>query len=591
MRKTLSILLCLLLLFASSSTALAAPANGYGNHGVNKGLKLKFAIQLEKMLAGNEYVQFADAEHHWAKKSIGLLYASGLFNGYPDGKFRPDQSITQAESIALLMRLVDNEDEDIDEDNDADNDRNVPAWAKSSLKKASHKGIINLNRFHSAVQANRAQVAVWIAIALKLEPADTEDLPFKDGLLISREDAGYILALYKEGYMIGTPDGKFNPNSFITRAEMAAILERILEDEYYDNDYFSMKKTVTLEQGEDFDLGATIDWYNNADADDYDLTWRSSNINLARVDEDGVVTASASRTGTVYITVKAINEDDEDNTFPATCKVTVVRKAASISIQKTAILEQGEKLDLGDTLVWDDDLDAEDYDLSWESSKTAIAAVNQNGIVTASEDITGTVTITVTATHEEDEDDTFYATCKVTVVEEFGSADLESTGNFRIQNNKLYEGYKLVYDDEVVDLDEADKITLTQDNKSPVNLNPVSDTLWFKVQKESTTYVLKVYMDNVTYEAVLEWDEPEEIDTDNTGDEKFEGIDYEKYAFEDLDISEVDYIFQIDPDGDASKITSTTDYLRFKASNPDGDYVYFILDGDNWYTATIVYED
>ncbi|HCF71597.1 MAG TPA: hypothetical protein DER33_08465, partial [Syntrophomonas sp.] len=40
---------------------------------------------------------------------------------------------------------------------------------------------------------------------------------------------GYVLALYQEGIISGTPNGYFNPNNYITRAEMAAILERLLD--------------------------------------------------------------------------------------------------------------------------------------------------------------------------------------------------------------------------------------------------------------------------------------------------------------------------------------------------------------------------
>ena len=74
---------------------------------------------------------------------------------------------------------------------------------------------------------------VQIAKALKLEPVSlgkNDVNPFKDWKLMSDEDFGYILALYKAGYVKGYPDGNFNPNRLVKRAEMAAILERLLED-------------------------------------------------------------------------------------------------------------------------------------------------------------------------------------------------------------------------------------------------------------------------------------------------------------------------------------------------------------------------
>ncbi len=72
------------------------------------------------------------------------------------------------------------------------------------------------------MQASRAQTAVILAKALNLEPVVTDTIPFNDGILISHEDLGYIIALYQEGILSGTPDGRFNPpHQAITRAELA----------------------------------------------------------------------------------------------------------------------------------------------------------------------------------------------------------------------------------------------------------------------------------------------------------------------------------------------------------------------------------
>lgn len=49
---------------------------------------------------------FTDSGTHWAKAAIEQAAAAGWVNGYEDGNFRPDQTITRAETIVLLNRAL-----------------------------------------------------------------------------------------------------------------------------------------------------------------------------------------------------------------------------------------------------------------------------------------------------------------------------------------------------------------------------------------------------------------------------------------------------------------------------------------------------
>ncbi|MTI81965.1 MAG: S-layer homology domain-containing protein [Firmicutes bacterium] len=136
------------------------------------------------------------------------------------------------QDVMQALEELDKQEEDTDEDEFSD----VPDWAHESVAKAAKKNVINMNRFHSHVQASRAQATVWIAKAMDLEPVDTSHMQFNDGILISPEDAGYIMAMVEEGIIVGSSDGNFNPNSAISRAEMAVILDRILQEEDEEQD-------------------------------------------------------------------------------------------------------------------------------------------------------------------------------------------------------------------------------------------------------------------------------------------------------------------------------------------------------------------
>src|SRR5699024_9141325 len=49
--------------------------------------------------------RFADANKNWAAKEIATLTSAGIIEGYEDGTFRPDASITRAEYAAIASRF------------------------------------------------------------------------------------------------------------------------------------------------------------------------------------------------------------------------------------------------------------------------------------------------------------------------------------------------------------------------------------------------------------------------------------------------------------------------------------------------------
>jgi len=75
----------------------------------NQITRAEVAAMLSRILgtASSTGANFSDlATNHWAFGYISSVVNAGLFNGYPDGTFRPDQSITRAElsKVMVLMR-------------------------------------------------------------------------------------------------------------------------------------------------------------------------------------------------------------------------------------------------------------------------------------------------------------------------------------------------------------------------------------------------------------------------------------------------------------------------------------------------------
>ncbi|MGI5912207.1 MAG: S-layer homology domain-containing protein [Syntrophomonadaceae bacterium] len=547
MKKTMSLILALLLVCIFSTTAMAKSDNGNAwgkghkskvvdtqqqqllNYGkerkdskkvervlekIQKKINKNLLYQYQAEKQNNKKVKanhFSDTYRHWASQCIEEMATIGLLKGYPDGTFRPDQRLSQAEALSLVMRIaaeeagvtvnedkaVEDEDEKIDEDKLDD----VPDWVWQDCYKAAKKGIINLNRFHSGVQASRAQTAVMIAKILELEPVDTSNIPFKDGILISREDVGYILALYEEGIISGDTNGNFNPNSAITRAQMASMLQRLLDK----------------------------------------------------------------------------NEDKGE--------------IKSITLPATASLEQGKSITLAAIVKYSDD--TTDNKVEWVSSDTSLATVTDDGVVTAAVDKTGTVTITATATRG---DSTMSATCKVIIVEEIvaEAGTLETTGNVSSCDGEVFQEYSFEVDGEKVSLDEDNvrSITMQKDDTDVVTLTPNNDsTFWFNVQYETGKYTLTVVdkADKV-YEAIIDWVAPIKVAAIATGNSGVhEGNNYVEFRLGDLDLSSFTHMYQIKPNDQVVELTPNSDTnLWFKTNGQvAGEHTFLINKNNVWYIANI----
>ena len=155
----------------------------------------------------------------------------------------------------------------------------------------------------------------------------------------------------------------------------------------------SINKTeLVISKGQSETLTATV---KPDDATDKTVTWDISNTAIATIDSNGKVTAVSG--GDATITAKAGNQ-------VATCALTVTVPVESVSLDKESItLEEESTTTLVATVKPDD---ATDKSVTWSSSNTSIATVDQSGKVTAVKE--GSATITARASNKQ-------ATCSVTV--------------------------------------------------------------------------------------------------------------------------------------------------------------------------------
>ena len=106
---------------------------------------------------------FTDIAGHWGEASVLEAARRGLFNGYPDGRFGPDDNVTRAQFVTVLYRMTGS-------------------------------------------------------------PATSAQTPFEDIGTLSAEFRSAIAWAYEKGYVNGKADTVFDPSGFLTRQEALKIL-------------------------------------------------------------------------------------------------------------------------------------------------------------------------------------------------------------------------------------------------------------------------------------------------------------------------------------------------------------------------------
>ena len=57
------------------------------------------------VLAGQAFAAFSDLpQTHWANEAVAQMAEQGILEGYPDGTFRPDETLTRAQFLAMVVR-------------------------------------------------------------------------------------------------------------------------------------------------------------------------------------------------------------------------------------------------------------------------------------------------------------------------------------------------------------------------------------------------------------------------------------------------------------------------------------------------------
>lgn len=217
MKKVLSMVLALVLALSTASIALAA--------------------------------DFPDvnSNYSWAQEAINSLSESGVITGYDDGTFKPGNSITRQEAITLFSKAL-GASEPVNETivnlayglYEADLSECEDSYAVKQGAYLIYRKVFTVDEVkeyllkdNRDMELKRYEAATLIAKALGADPwlktnpeyevtfADTDDIPAMA--------LGYVYYATELGIMNGMGDNKFGPNETVTRAQVAVMIQRILD--------------------------------------------------------------------------------------------------------------------------------------------------------------------------------------------------------------------------------------------------------------------------------------------------------------------------------------------------------------------------
>ncbi len=192
------------------------------------------------------FVTFPDAVQHWAGGVISALQVSDIVDGYTDGTFKPDRTLTRAEFVKMLVEAIglpySSETGEVTVPfKDVASSGNTPAhWSCPYVEKALSGKIVLPQDYGDTFRPEEA-ISREEASYLLLKGSDVylanhpeivlqskdNGIKFQDKERIGQLYAAAVKECVKRGFLDGYPDGTFRPDGFLTRAEACAILARM----------------------------------------------------------------------------------------------------------------------------------------------------------------------------------------------------------------------------------------------------------------------------------------------------------------------------------------------------------------------------
>jgi len=185
--------------------------------------------------------RFTDIDGYWAEHFISVLGYIGAIHGYANGQFQPGQLVTRAQAAKMIVMATEAARKEGQElrvsltpnaqaaSKFADLQGQDMAWARPYVGAAAEAGVVmgySETSFHPNEPLTRAQLAAMVSRLLPETGTVVPRAPFSD----TRDSwaRAEIDRAYQAGLVSGYGDGTFGPDRYITRAELAKILYQLI---------------------------------------------------------------------------------------------------------------------------------------------------------------------------------------------------------------------------------------------------------------------------------------------------------------------------------------------------------------------------
>ncbi len=180
---------------------------------------------------------FDDISFHWARKVIMELFNKGVVN--EADSFKPDNTATKEEFLIFMSKALDSNKKYLPHSEDAksalifEDAAEIHPWAVEHIQHMNELGLLQRygSRLNPSGKLTRKETAMIIQDVLG-ENSEFQNLDintiFSDLSQLTAEEVKAVKSAYTNGTMSGKA-GKFCPDDYLTRAEAAAVMTKIID--------------------------------------------------------------------------------------------------------------------------------------------------------------------------------------------------------------------------------------------------------------------------------------------------------------------------------------------------------------------------